>query len=296
MSLLRIDHLTLENFRCFEGLSIAFEEDTTVLFAENGAGKSSVLTAVAMALAQLQPRAPKSLKLDGPRNVRRVKGTAGQWEQPGRANVAVEATLALRSGVTWSLSASATVRESDRRRAPGEANALMEEIRSPDLDWPIVALYDTGRFAFGDRTVAPRPGSFVDRMEGYAGSLDHGATDGPLLSWLHGEVLGDFMALRQGGDARQLDLGVYEAMVRATPGVEQVWYDPRVQAPIVRFKGGQEGHWRELSDGYYAFLTLVGARSSSTPTAGQGRQNSCRAWSSSTRSTSTCTPAGSARC
>lgn len=45
MSLLRVDHLILKNFRCFDSLSIAFEPDTTVLFAENGAGKSAVLTA-----------------------------------------------------------------------------------------------------------------------------------------------------------------------------------------------------------------------------------------------------------
>lgn len=256
MSLFRVDHLTLENFRCFEALSITFEADTTVLFAENGGGKSALLTALSMALALLQPRAPKALSLTGPRDVRRVRAVGGAWEQPGKCTIACEATMGLRPGVAWSVSAGATSRS--RKLSLGEANPAIEEVRAPGLDWPLIAHYDTSRFSDGARPAVSKLGGFVDRMEGYTGSLERGASDAPLLSWLHGEVLGDFVALRQGGEARQLDLGVYEALVRATPGVQQVWYDPRIQAPIVRFQDGHEGSWLELSDGYHAYMALVG--------------------------------------
>ena len=42
--------MTLENFRCFEHLDIEFPQDYVVLIGTNGAGKSSILDAVAIVL------------------------------------------------------------------------------------------------------------------------------------------------------------------------------------------------------------------------------------------------------
>src|SRR5690606_29285353 len=42
--------LHITNFRCFESASIKFHEKLTVLHAENGAGKTAVLDAAAIAL------------------------------------------------------------------------------------------------------------------------------------------------------------------------------------------------------------------------------------------------------
>ena len=47
--LIRLDELTLSNYRCFKSFSIKFEPDLTVLIARNGSGKTSVLDAVAAA-------------------------------------------------------------------------------------------------------------------------------------------------------------------------------------------------------------------------------------------------------
>ncbi len=47
---MRIEKIRLENFRCFEELEVAFREDYTLLVGVNGAGKSSILEAVSIAL------------------------------------------------------------------------------------------------------------------------------------------------------------------------------------------------------------------------------------------------------
>ncbi|EIX6435537.1 AAA family ATPase [Salmonella enterica] len=47
---MRIDKLSLQNFRCFKQLDITFDEHITVLVAPNGAGKTTVLDAVRLAL------------------------------------------------------------------------------------------------------------------------------------------------------------------------------------------------------------------------------------------------------
>jgi predicted ATP-binding protein involved in virulence len=43
MTLLRLDKLSLTNFRCFGRCEIDFHEHLTVLVAENGCGKTAVL-------------------------------------------------------------------------------------------------------------------------------------------------------------------------------------------------------------------------------------------------------------
>lgn len=40
---MRIDKLSLLNFRCFKQLDITFDEHITILVAPNGAGKTTVL-------------------------------------------------------------------------------------------------------------------------------------------------------------------------------------------------------------------------------------------------------------
>ena len=53
MSRFRLREIRARNYRCFEELTLPIEEDTTVLFAENGGGKTVLLTALAMGLAAL---------------------------------------------------------------------------------------------------------------------------------------------------------------------------------------------------------------------------------------------------
>lgn len=45
-----IKDIILENFRCFEYMDVYFPEDYAVLIGTNGAGKSSILDALAIAL------------------------------------------------------------------------------------------------------------------------------------------------------------------------------------------------------------------------------------------------------
>ena len=57
----RLRELRVENYRCFEALTFPLEEDSTVLFAENGGGKTALLTALAMGLAVFQKGSPRAL-------------------------------------------------------------------------------------------------------------------------------------------------------------------------------------------------------------------------------------------
>jgi predicted ATP-binding protein involved in virulence len=252
---LQVESLHLENFRCFAALDVTFEPDTTVFFAENGGGKSALLTSLAMGLSLLQPRPPKELVLNAERDARRVRGAAGQREPVGACRIACKATIGALTGVKWSVKASATSRR--REAKTDEASDAIERARQPGERWPFVGFYGTGRLA-NERKPGPKARDFQDRWDGYAGCLEPSATDGPLLDWLKGEVLGDLVRHRRGEQERRFDVGVLNAIKRATPGLAELSYDPAVDIPVARFDDGNEASWNELSDGYHVFMGLVG--------------------------------------
>jgi recombinational DNA repair ATPase RecF len=49
-TILRLDQIELENYRCFRDLAVNFHERVTVLVAPNGGDKTAVLDAVAIAI------------------------------------------------------------------------------------------------------------------------------------------------------------------------------------------------------------------------------------------------------
>lgn len=256
MSLFEFKKIVLENYRCFERLELQLETDLTVLFAENGGGKSALLNALAAGIALFQQRSPSWLKIDALRDTRKTTvGDSRQREPAGGCSVTWHAAIAGGAPVDWSVAVNPA--SGRRKNDLGRINDAIEATRKPGERWPLFAWYGTDRIRGGKKAGRPSLAP-PDRWDAYAGSLDPTLTDGPLLEWLEREVLGDVVRNRQKEPERGFDKGVTDAMVRATPGITDAWYDPVERSPVVRFEDGHIGPWYELSDGYHAFLALVG--------------------------------------
>ena len=245
-----------ENYRCFDGLTLAFEEDTTVLFAENGGGKTALLNALAMGLAVFQRGSSKILKLDAGRDpkMRTLDGQGGR-EPVGRCELKWTAAVGDMESVTWSTAikpGTVSPRATNRNRPILEA---LEQVRVPGERWPLFAWYGV------DRLEPPRGRRKVertrDRWEAYDSSLDPNLDEAPLLEWLQDEFLGDVARRQQQVPERSFHQAVMEATVRATPGVANAWYDAVTRGPVVCFEDGHIAPWAELSDGYHVFIALV---------------------------------------
>lgn len=88
MSRFLLRSVRVENYRCFEALELSLEDDTTVLFAENGGGKTALLDALAMGLAAYQRGVPRTLRLDAERDPRMVALDEGARREPaGRCGI-----------------------------------------------------------------------------------------------------------------------------------------------------------------------------------------------------------------
>jgi len=255
MTRFHLRELRVENYRCFETLTLPLEEDTTVLFAENGGGKTALLTAIAMGLAVLQRSAPRSLRLDPRRDPRmQTLDNKGRREPAGPCKVAWTAAVGETETVEWSTTVQpASGRKTEQHQPILEA---IERVRVPGDRWPLFAWYGVDRLS-RSRSRARKVERTRDRWEAYASSLDPSLDDAPLLQWLQDEMLGDVARRRQDEPERFLDKAVMDATARVTPGVVNAWYDPVEQSPMVRFEDGHVTSWSELSDGYHVFIALV---------------------------------------
>ena len=243
------------NYRCFDKLALPFEEDATVLFAENGGGKTALLAALATGLAVFQRGSPKALKLDVRRDPKmRTLDEKGRREPIGECDVAWTAEAGETEPFAWSTTIQpASGRTRNRHRPVLEA---MERIRAPGARWPLFAWYGVDRLGRqrGRRRNAERKG---DRWEAYDSALDPNLDETRLLQWLQDEMLGDVVRRRQDEPERFFHQAVMETAVRATPDVASAWYDPVAQGPVMRFEDGHVAPWSELSDGYHTFIALV---------------------------------------
>ena len=255
MSRFHLRELHVDNYRCFDELTLPLEDDTTILFAENGGGKTALLTALAMGLAVIQRDSPKTLKLKAGRDSRRgVPNDKGPPEPAGPCEVMWTAAVGETETVTWSTAVqTASARTRNRHRPIFDA---VERVRVPGVRWPLFAWYGVDRLErLHDRS--RKVELTRDRWEAYASALDPNLDEAPLLQWLQNEFLGDTARRQQKLPERFFHAAVMEAAVRATPGVTHAWYDAVEKDPVMRFEDGHEAPWSELSDGYHVFIALV---------------------------------------
>ena len=256
MSRFRIREIRIDNFRCFDEVRLPLEEDTTVLFAENGGGKTALLTALAMGLAMFQrgpPKGPRDRRKTRPQSAHTRDGT-GRREPVGPCKLAWTAAVGESDSVTWSVKAHPAFGRSTTHCHP--ILDALKRIRVPGSRWPLFAWYGVDRMA-RSRGKRGRVERTPDRWEAYASALDPNLDEAPLLQWLQDEMLGDIIRRQQNEPERSFHAAVMDATVRATPGVTNAWYDPATQGPVVRFENGYVAPWSELSDGHRVFIGLV---------------------------------------
>lgn len=263
----------LRGFRCFEDATVHLEPDLTVLFAENGGGKTSLLTAIAMGLAPLIRGAPKEAMLNAERDIRKVAARAGR-EPVAACGLEWEADLGGEAPTRWT--SSITPRQARPTHEHLHVGQRVDALLKQGERWPLFAWYGVDRLGRGRRAKGARPNK--DRWDGYAGCLDPRLSDGALLDWVHTEALADFQRHRIGEPERGLERAVFAAMECALPGAARVWFDPVEDSPMVQVGGAPFVPWSELSDGYHSYLALVGdiARRAATLNEMDGTEASLR--------------------
>lgn len=265
---MRIDRLTVRNYRCFAEQSFVFHPQFNVLIGDNGSGKTTVLEALAVAvgswLVGMGNRSSRPIRATDVRLAGRTVGEeftfepqfpaeVAAWGQVHAANIAWSRALTSAQGKT-TLSAARDIqqlsKDAEKQVQAGESITL-----------PVIAYYGAGRLWLPPRN-AEAHGNGGDngarhklsRLEGYANRLEERVSLNDLNWWLERQ---DRIAYQEGREPI-LYRTVRQAMRRLVEQAEDVIFDNRRLEIVVRFKDREPQPFANLSDGERNMLALAG--------------------------------------
>lgn len=192
---MQIKSLKLHNFRCFEDLTVELHPQCNVLVGANGAGKSAILDAVAIALgsylAGIDGVTGNSISQDDVHYKMYLNGSSANREQQFPTAIAVEACVGEHTSMKWARE----LHSSAGRTTVKSAKAIMDYAQqiqkntrsgSTDMILPLIAYYGTGRLwakKQGRKVMSLSRQKPESRLKGYQDCLLPTANEKMMLDW-----------------------------------------------------------------------------------------------------------------
>ncbi|SFM54182.1 MULTISPECIES: AAA family ATPase [Rugamonas] len=191
---LSIQTLRLRDYRCFEDVEIEFHDKLTVLIASNGAGKTSILDAIAVAFGPYVGAFDEGVdKRFLPSDIRlsRVRATSSNEMEYAAGGAWLEATGRIGDATLrpWRRSlagpAKAKTTSKDAKRLTDLGKALQVRVRTPDTETalPLLAYYGTGRLWQRKNLTDGGKLHRTTRTVGYSNCLDPASSYKALVAW-----------------------------------------------------------------------------------------------------------------
>jgi predicted ATP-binding protein involved in virulence len=262
---MRIDHLSIRNFRGFAERTFQLTPSFNLLVGENATGKTAVLEALSVAMGSLF----LGIRGYGERHLRRDDARLQVFEHgpeltfdaaypvevEARGEVAGKPLEWKRSLVT------------PTGRTTSYAAASIKEI-STDLDsavrtgeqitLPLVAYYGTERLWLQPRDRSPnekKNGKLeLSRFEGYRDAIDPRCSPRDLVRWIQRQDYAAYQERRESGLYRV----VKDAIVRMVEHAIELRFDARRNEVVLFFDDREPQPFENLSDGQRNMLALVG--------------------------------------
>lgn len=252
---MKITKLSVRDFRGFRSLDLDLSPDVTALVGVNGAGKTSILDALALLLSCLV----ESIRSGKPEEIAPRPGDVRLGASSARLSLAAEIDgLA----VAWSIARTLPGHPSG---APGSLAALEAPVAaaqttivsgSPAL--PLVVYFPTNRSALDIPERIRTPHEF-DALSAYDGALEGGASNfRGFFEWFREEedIYNEELVLFQAPTTSPLS-SVRRAIEQTLPGAREVRIERRPQRMTVELKGVRLDV-AQLSDGERCLLALAG--------------------------------------
>jgi predicted ATP-binding protein involved in virulence len=266
---MRIDRLELRNFKKFAAFDLSLHPQFTLLIGDNGAGKTSVLDALAVALGVWLVEPPDSTLSNSRRGIYQSEIRL-ESSQHGDRELFSEA-----GGGVW-IKATGQIEDRDRltwehRIKPGKRRgtnvgatdalavikAAYNRARAAEkVLLPVIAYYGAGRawLPHRERSKWPiaSPGP-ARRWAAFYDCLNERIRIADLSQWFHREAIA---AVNRGGQFRPGFEVVRQAVLRCVPGADRMWFDGD-RTEIVLSIQGRAQPFSNLSAGQQMMLALV---------------------------------------
>ena len=258
---MRIDTLRIRNFRKYSDATLSLHPQFTLLVGENGAGKTSVLDALAVSLGVWHRAAPGSgWRNILPEEVRIEPVQAGDRQVfEARLPSAVTATGTIGDwvGLTWTRmvkvgGARTTNAEAKDAEKAIESLVLPHESRPQTL--PVLAYYGAGRaWLPSNKRPAAHPSlRKTRRVDAYYQCLDTRIRDKELNEWF----LYEAAASNGSGSERPGLRAVKSAILKCIPGARSLTFDSSLKQIVLSVNGVDQPFYN-LSAGQRMMLALV---------------------------------------
>ena len=261
---MRIDRLSVSNFKKFEARTFELHHQFTLLVGDNGAGKTAVLDALrvgagAYLLAIPGSRAP-SIRREYVRREARRSAEFSTFEPVPPCAVGCEGRVH-RSALCWSRELASLDGRTSRvgAQALAQCVAAWGRENEPGADFPLIVSYGTGRLWIEPRTIrharsaVRQPLGKLSRFEAYRGCLEPAVSSELLRRWIKKMAL---IAVQEKRSLESLD-AVFSAVVGCVDGVERALYDFDVDDIALEFANGERFPFGFLSDGQRSMAALA---------------------------------------
>lgn len=271
---MRIQNLTLQNFKCFENLELDFHPNLTVIVGANGSGKTSIMEGVAIAISTL------FVKMDG------LSGRSIDKSQAHLKAFSIGSTKDVQPQYPVTVKASAVIEEKEvswarsLNKPTGSTTVIdardiidlgvhfQEQLRKGDtsLILPVIAYYGTGRLWDYHREKQNDVFETNNRSNGYIDCVDGTANIKLMMNWFSKMTVQKYQNKELGlGNIPELE-AVYSAMESCYKRITgsdfvKIQYNMGTRELEVAYKDTSGELMRisinQLSDGYKSTISLV---------------------------------------
>lgn len=253
---MRIDRLSIQNFRKFETLTFDLHPQFTLLVGGNGSGKTTILDALAMSLSVCSRGQTKDIE---PKDVRLIAMKVGdriQFQEQRPVSVKAWGKIGASDGLEWEQRFDTGAQWHSADKAQQAINQLRQgDQSSAPANWPLIAYYGVTRASLPP----DKPGSIDVRLtpprreDAYNNWLNAHIDYNELRRWFYRETAA---AGANGGRQRPGYEVVRRAVFGCLPGADDLRFDVD-QADLICSLGGQAQPLRNLSDGQRMLLAMV---------------------------------------
>jgi predicted ATP-binding protein involved in virulence len=251
---MKLEKITLENFKCYEKETFEFDESFTVLIGDNGKGKTTILDAIAILLgAYFQswdtPTGQRTINKKDVRRVNYIKKGAFNSEPQTSSTLTGKACIR-ETRIEWLRSLNDRGKKAKYFVKLG-ADDRQAVAQGQDIDLPLLVYYGAGRLWEIHRDIKiEKPGS---RLDAYRYCLETTSDRKAFEAWFKRLTLG---SLQKNKENKFLKI-VEEAVLKCLPeGAFKFEYDVDEDELILYFEK-EPMQFNKLSSGYRNMVAMV---------------------------------------